>query len=170
VNKRTGRVVSGHQRLNALDALEGTQDYHLDVTVVDLTEKEEREQNVFLNAGDAQGAFDEEMLGKLLAEAELDVERIGLDVTTIEDLLSGTEWALPEPEVPEKTKKAFDDAAKAKMKAYKDKTNTLEGEPTVVLCFPDLRAAQQFVIDLGLDENDLYVDGTVVHKLLKDAL
>src|SRR4051812_29770 len=48
-NKRTGNLVSGHQRLAVLDSLEGSQDYLLTVDVVDLSEQEEKEQNLFFN-------------------------------------------------------------------------------------------------------------------------
>src|SRR5574343_453750 len=42
VNGRTGTLVSGHQRLGVLDTLEGRDDYMIDVTVVSLTDEEER--------------------------------------------------------------------------------------------------------------------------------
>ena len=57
-NERTGNIVSGHQRLKALDYNEKypeAGDYQLRVTVVALTDREEKQANVFLNNPDAQG-------------------------------------------------------------------------------------------------------------------
>ena len=45
-NKRTGNVVSGHQRLEALDSSARTDKYSLDVAVVDLDEKAEVAANM----------------------------------------------------------------------------------------------------------------------------
>src|SRR5262245_21163397 len=42
-NKRTGIVVGGHKRLGILDSLHGDDNYSLDVNVVDVDEKQERE-------------------------------------------------------------------------------------------------------------------------------
>jgi hypothetical protein len=92
-NRRTGNVVSGHQRLAILDALEGRGDYALDVTAVELTDAEEREQNVFMNAPDAQGDWDTDLLAELLAEDDVNWEHMGLDQITIESMFSGTEHA-----------------------------------------------------------------------------
>ena len=41
-NRRTGNLVSGHQRLSQLDQLERSQDYDLQVSVVDVDEREEK--------------------------------------------------------------------------------------------------------------------------------
>ena len=52
-NRRTGNLVSGHQRLSQLDQLERSQDYDLQVSVVDVDEREEKLLNVcyFLAVG-----------------------------------------------------------------------------------------------------------------------
>jgi ParB-like chromosome segregation protein Spo0J len=54
VNERTGRVVGGHQRLEALKA-EGITD--VDVVIGEWSEAEERALNVSLNNPGAQGSF-----------------------------------------------------------------------------------------------------------------
>ena len=54
-NEVTGTLVGGHQRLQILDALEGTDNYLLDVAVVRLTEVQEKEQNIALNSDRPQG-------------------------------------------------------------------------------------------------------------------
>ena len=84
VNKKTGmRLVGGHQRLACLDVLEGSPDYTLDVSVVSLTEKQEREANLFLNNASAQGEWDLDLLAGMLPGLDLDntgFEQVSLDI------------------------------------------------------------------------------------------
>jgi hypothetical protein len=84
-NKRTGNLVGGHQRLAALDALEGTGDYTLTVAQVDLDAKTEKEQNVFLNNPNAQGDWDLEALEKMLAD-DVNLENSGFSQSEIYQL------------------------------------------------------------------------------------
>jgi hypothetical protein len=71
-NSVTGNLVSGHQRLAVLDkqnkykADDPKTDYDVWVTKVELNEKEEKEQNVFLNNQSAMGFFDDEKLKDLM--------------------------------------------------------------------------------------------------------
>lgn len=68
VNRRSMNIVSGHQRLAALDALERCDDYLLDVVMVDMTDAEEKRQNAFMNNLSAQGDWDAALLRDLVAE------------------------------------------------------------------------------------------------------
>ena len=76
-NRRTGTLISGHQRLSILDALEGTDDYELCVSVVDVDERTERILNVQLNNYSMQGEFDYDLLGDLAAESEITFSEMG---------------------------------------------------------------------------------------------
>lgn len=76
-NKRTGYIVGGHQRLVCLDALEGSDNYNLDVAVVDADEQEERALNVSLNNQTLMGDWDLDALESILSEPELDVAATG---------------------------------------------------------------------------------------------
>lgn len=62
VNRRTGHIVGGHQRAKALAALGST---NVPVTVVDLSEDEERALNIQLNSPRAQGSFTLDVKGHL---------------------------------------------------------------------------------------------------------
>lgn len=85
-NKRTGYLVGGHQRLAALDILHGHGDYELDVAVVDLDPKVEREQNVFLNNPAAQGDWDMTALAELFKQPGFDVAGAGFSEVDILDI------------------------------------------------------------------------------------
>jgi len=89
-NKRTGNIVSGHQRLSQLDELEGTQDYSLDVDVIDVNEKRERAINVLLNNHTAQGEFDGDKLAEVieyLREEQISVEQTGFNMADLQVML-----------------------------------------------------------------------------------
>lgn len=59
-------ILSGHQRLSIVDAIEGTDDYTIEVAVVELDPDREVAQNIFMNNTQAQGVFDLEMTEALL--------------------------------------------------------------------------------------------------------
>lgn len=91
-NKRTGNLVSGHQRVAIMDAVNrydaetGNNDYEFRVEVVDLDEKTEKEQNLFMNNRAVQGEYDDDMLRSLLADIDytnagfedMDLQMLGL--------------------------------------------------------------------------------------------
>ena len=81
-NKRSGNIVGGHQRVAIMDALEGTPDYSLNVDVVDLDEKTEKEQNVFLNNPETQGEYDLDKLESLFGDG-ISWENAGFSGTEI---------------------------------------------------------------------------------------
>ena len=76
-NKRTKTLVSGHQRLSILDKLERSSDYELEVSVVDIDEKEEKILNVQLNNKSMQGDFDFDLLGDMALEFDINMADFG---------------------------------------------------------------------------------------------
>lgn len=87
-NEKTGNMVGGHQRLAALDALQGNDDYMLTVSAVSLTPKREREQNVFLNNQSAMGTWDEKLLADLIKQPDLNFEGMGFDRIELDDMFA----------------------------------------------------------------------------------
>ena len=69
-NARTKNLVGGHQRLEQIDALEGSSDYSITVAVVDLDEPREKALNVILNSPEVGGQFDEVLLKRVLLDVE----------------------------------------------------------------------------------------------------
>lgn len=76
-NRRTGNLVSGHQRLAALDSLERTQDYSLQVAVVDVNERDEKILNVQLNNPSMQGEWDMDKLIEITEESDISPSEFG---------------------------------------------------------------------------------------------
>jgi ParB-like chromosome segregation protein Spo0J len=104
-NKRTNRLVSGHQRLKILKE---RGDIDVEVSVIDLDESKEKALNLALNK--ISGKFDKTKLKDLLEEidtGEFDIEITGFDEDEIEDLMTqfatGTdinEWELDDIYIP----------------------------------------------------------------------
>lgn len=71
-NKRTGNLISGHQRVAIMDSVNRynpethENDYEFRVEVVDFDEKTEKEQNLFMNNRNVQGEYDEDLLREML--------------------------------------------------------------------------------------------------------
>jgi len=87
-NERTGNLVSGHQKVGIMDAVNrydaetGNNDYEFRVEVVDFDDKTEKEQNLFMNNRAVQGTYDDDMLRELLQG--IDYTNAGFDDTDMQ--------------------------------------------------------------------------------------
>lgn len=85
-NKRTGNIVGGHQRYKILASRGDTE---IEVSVVDLSEEEEKAFNVALNK--INGQWDDEKLSELLREisnSDIDVLITGFDDIELDAMLN----------------------------------------------------------------------------------
>lgn len=93
VNKQTGYLLGGHQRLAVMDKHEkykdGKNDYLLDVSVVDLPEKEELEMLVFLNNPSAQGTWQTDLLAEINLDLGVSFDEMGFDKLDVDLLFDG---------------------------------------------------------------------------------
>ena len=121
-NKRTNRVVGGHQRLTVI---ENEGETEVDVSVVDLDETQERQLNVALNK--VEGGWDEEKLGDLLAELGEDATLTGFTQQEIDSLTNDIDSLIDGDTVDEELKAieelfnvslTFDKADQEELKAY----------------------------------------------------
>lgn len=92
-NKRSGNLVGGHQRFKVLRHCGAKE---ADVSVVDLTEAQEKALNVALNK--VSGEWDQDALAKLMedleaASDEIDATLTGFGQAEIDELLAGLEGA-----------------------------------------------------------------------------
>lgn len=87
-NMRSGNLVSGHQKVSIMDAVNrydaetGANDYEFRVEVVDFDDKTEKEQNLFMNNRAVQGTYDDDMLRELLQG--IDYTNAGFDDTDMQ--------------------------------------------------------------------------------------
>jgi hypothetical protein len=178
-NKRTGNLVSGHQRLSILDvraAEKGLKDYLLDINIVDLSEKEEKEQNVFFNNPSAQGTYEVDGLGKLIVEDEIDYKKAGFDDMDLQLIFEDTEYAVTMFDTDDAPKSVQDDLEqldeiqrmKRERKEHRERDQDAnDPEFYAVVVFPDREAQGKFMERVGKDRNDRYVDGIRLHSALE---
>ena len=76
-NKRSGNLVGGHQRIDALDTLEKSQNYSLIVSVIDVDENEEKILNVQLNNPSMQGEWDFDKLTEMVESSGINPADMG---------------------------------------------------------------------------------------------
>lgn len=121
-NRRTNRVVGGHQRLTVMENEGKTE---VDVSVVDLDEKAEKQLNVALNK--IQGGWDEEKLAELLVDLGEDAVLTGFSQTEIDQLTADIDSLIDSDTVEDELAAiqelfnlslTFDKADKDALKAY----------------------------------------------------
>jgi hypothetical protein len=165
-NKRTGRLVGGHQRIGQLDALNGTAAYTLKVAVVDLDEKAEREANILLNNREAQGDWDIGKLGEMFRETPLDLDATGFDAADIYKMFGDSPFQNREDN-------ALDDLTdrlKASRQRYFDLlkvSGKRDGDHFyTVVVFKDTEDRDAWATALGLDENR-FQDGRTLRRIFE---
>lgn len=172
-NEQTGNLVSGHQRLKALDALEKNKDYDIRIEVVNLSDKEEKEQNVFMNSSTVQGEFDLEIMKDLLSEIdykaagldEVDLNIIGVEIERETVEVNDTIKDIIETQRPLEDRKA---AVKEAKKKYKEKLESeWEGEPYFTVTFDNYKNKAAFMNRAGLSEDERFVKGEVLSKMVE---
>ena len=178
-NKRTGNLVSGHQRLSILDmraAEKGLENYLLDVAVIDMSEKDEKEQNVFFNNPSAQGTYDVDGLGRLLAEDDVNYKNAGFDDMDLQLMFEDTDYAVTMfdlDKAPDSVQRDIDEISKIQRmkrerKEHRERDiDANDPEFYAVVVFPDRAAQGQFMERVGGDRNARYVDGVRLHSALE---
>ena len=174
-NKTTGNLVSGHKRTMALDKInryDGTPktDYDIKVEAVEMCEKTEREQNIYMDNTATNTKQDYELLASLLPdidysaagisdeefqtlstldvnynEADFEIKTIGVD-----DLLSEPKKKAPKEEIKSAKERANERAQEhhRNMEAY------------ITLSFSDAEAKSAFCEIFGYDPaNTKYIKG-----------
>lgn len=173
VNKNTMNIVSGHQRISILDSLERKKDYNLTVAMVDLSEKEEKEQNIFFNNTKVQGEFDTDILASMLSD--IDFECAGLDINDVGIL--GVEVDLPSIEEPSEADKEvmklnneIYDNKREMRKAVMSHSQTKNEELVdtfVVLTFSNQSNKEVFLQRFGFRPQEKYINGEVLSDMVE---
>ncbi len=190
-NRTTGNLVSGHQRIKILDSLERKKDYMLTVAVVELGEKEEKEQNIFMNNLSAQGYFDLDMVKDLLPEInyeaagllENDLEVLGVEIDldntkddpdAIDSLIADFEEEkkkqkeikkhkpdLPPVPTDDPSKNSTQSAAEYIKNYNQADKEKKEADTYVTLTFSSPKAKHAFMKKIGHDGSNLYIKGEI---------
>jgi hypothetical protein len=189
-NTKTGNLVSGHQRLSILDDLEGRDDYDLTVSKVNLSEQEEKEQNIFFNNPNAQGEFDMDMMVPLIdgidtkeaGFSDNDLNALGIEIDLenyeeedVERVISDFE----EVKKDVKEKKRLEKEANPDSKNWKDVKEEIkkgideksdERENYFVVTFDNATRKEAFLKRFELDQGNRYVKGEILTNIINKHL
>ena len=172
-NELTKNLVSGHQRLTALDILQkydGTEatDYLVKVEKVQMDLKTETEQNIFMNSQSVQGTFDNDILAGLLngidhVAAGLDDNDINMIIAESPQFDFGSNEEvkddIKEMERPyEERKQMMKDMKAAQKEAV---ANKFEGDPYFTLSFDSYENKAEFLERYGFVASDKFIKGEI---------
>lgn len=162
-NVRTKNLVGGHQRLSVLDDLEGTQAYSLTVAQIDVDDKAEREINIALNNPSIQGAWDEELLEKLVREAEeageaLAAEIMGFDETELRSLVGAEIFGGLDNAATAKDKETLDKISGAKERSREREAVDNDANHYLVIVFLTTSRMNAFRSALRIPCDEQYID------------
>ena len=166
-NRRTGNLVGGHQRLEQLDALEGSQDYDLTVCVIDVDEREEAKLNVKLNNPSMQGDWDIDKLALMTEEFDLSIDDMGFASDDAALLFDGDDrftdlYDTPEAEA-EKDKIRQIKEEREKIRVEEKKNN--DANFMVVVVFKDSEERDEFMKRIHVQKWEQYVTAEQVYRL-----
>ena len=168
-NKQTGNLVGGHHRISIIDELEKNTDYDIDVCVVDLDEKTEKEMNVFLNNPSVQGEYNLSQLANFKLNEDLDFKDMGFNDSDVDFMFGGDS----------DFSKLFDDTidiaeTKEKIKEIKESRAGMKDKHKekneadfffVVVCDSD-EQKRKLVKMLNTPAHEKYVNAEYLEKLL----
>lgn len=160
-NSKSGYVVSGHQRLSLLDELEKSEDYELEVAVVNVEPRIEKELNVFLNNESVQGYWDSDKLEDLIKDCEMQFDGMGFDKADLQILIDSPEISGMFDSAKEPFAAEID-----KLKEIRDRervdtvaADLMDNEHYLVVVFTDRDTTDKFIKAFDLEPDMRYVDG-----------
>jgi hypothetical protein len=153
--------VGGHQRLRALDTINGNRDYRLRVAAVDMDETEEKAANLLLNNTEAQGEWELEKLGEILKVPDLDLVIAGFDASDVFKIVGDTATDTVLTEIADRVEQV----KQARENTEKHNSTTHSSHWFLVVVFRDDEERHAFTERLSLPDNR-YVDGRQLAALL----
>lgn len=185
-NESTRNIVSGHQRVTILDQLNGydgtdATDYILRVEKVNMSTKEEKEQNIFMNNQSVQGEFDLDTLRDMIPDidyksaglTEQDLSMIGFDfeMPVVEDIALGFADLSNQYDMKRSEEKKADEMSReariahnkeVKAKVMADSSKRVDDmEAYIMLSFDTYAAKASFMNRFGYDPGLKFVKGEV---------
>lgn len=165
-NKRTGRCVSGHQRLSQLDALEKNADYALDVCIVDCDERTEAKLNVILNNQSMAGDYDLEKLAMLAEEFDINFDEMGFTKLDVDFMFDGDERFSEMFETPEakEVKKGLEEVKAARQAGKERMAEKNNINFYSVIVFEDEKQRADFYKKISVPQSEEYL---TVDKIMR---
>jgi len=173
-NEKTGNLVSGHKRTMALDLYyryDGKNDYEIKVEKVSLTEKQEKEQNIYMDAKSTNTSQDYKLLADLLPD--IDYKLAGLEASEM-DLIaieSPNMTIIEKKEVKQDFKllEAKKEKIKDLKKKIKQEIGLKKGESFITLSFTNYENKAMFMDAYGLNPDQTIIKGETFFDLIQNV-
>jgi len=175
-NKTTGNLVGGHKRIEAMDMIYNypTNDYDIKVEQVELDEKTEKEQNIFLNNKRVQGEMDYELLAVILPD--IDIANTGLtdyDIQLIETIVPNFTLGSNEEIISDLQDLKQDNGEKKahvkELKKQLHKNNADNQTPSYfTVTFKNYQDKAEFLEGLGINGDDVFITGEKFIEKVKE--
>lgn len=178
-NRTSGNLIDGHRRIKAMDlhyGYDGTAgtDYSVKVAVVDLDEKQEKEQMTYMALGNTKADY--ELIAVYLPDIDAvaagiddyDLDQIQSFIPTVEEVAIESFDDLIATDEEEEKEEPSGEERKAKVKEAKEKQKEAAGEryadfnAYITVSFDNADEKRDFCEMLGISENERFVKGSVV--------
>jgi hypothetical protein len=177
VNKRTGHVLGGNQRLAWLDKKHSDKDYELQVAWCDIPEEKELTVVALLNQPNAQGDWDLDKLKIQIEDSKLDIELAGFERLDLEMFYPDADFSGLFSDVPQVVEKTASELKKLRDETHeqfvKDRKNEREAkgrkedsEFYIVVVFGDRGAKESFLARLKLPADERYIAASNLESYL----
>lgn len=177
-NKRTKRLVSGHQRITVADKIY-KKDYDVPVAIIDVDEDKEKKLNVQLNNSNLQGDWDLNLLENL--SLDISFEDMGFTESDVDLMFDGqvaynnehveeddTDEDIKNMEMIEDEKDKLVDLKMKKKKAREQMKNDDAIDFYTTIIFPDNQSKQEFYKTIGIPATEPFVSFDQVKRYFKN--
>lgn len=180
-NRRSSYLVSGHKRVQTLDIIneyDGTPDtdYEIKIEAVELDDKTEREQNIFMNSPSAMGEFDMAKMKILvpeidykaagLSDADMNIYGIAIAQEEINAGVSTVVDDFDEIQRPYEERKAAVKEMKNQIRQQADQ-KVEDIESYVMINFKSYRAKSSFMIRFGFAPDAQFIPGEMFDEMVE---
>lgn len=180
-NRLSSYLVSGHKRVQTLDIIneyDGTPetDYEIKIEAVELDDKTEREQNIFMNSPSAMGEFDMAKMKILvpeidykaagLSEADMNIYGIAIAQQEISAGVDSVVDDFEEIQRPYEERKAAVKEMKNQIRQQADQ-KVEDIESYVMINFKSYRAKSSFMIRFGFAPDAQFIPGEMFDEMVE---
>ena len=180
-NRLSSYLVSGHKRVQTLDIIneyDGTPDtdYEIKIEAVELDDKTEREQNIFMNSPSAMGEFDMAKMKILvpeidykaagLSDADMNIYGIAIAQEEVSAGVSSVVDDFEEIQRPYEERKAAVKEMKSQIRQQSEQ-KVEDIESYVMINFKSYRAKSSFMIRFGFAPDAQFIPGEMFDEMVE---
>lgn len=178
-NATTNNLVSGHKRIMALDLIngydgEGQTDYEVKVERVEMDDKTEKEQNIFMDAQSTNTKQDYRLIAEIINDIDYTLAGLTDNDLNIIEAVSPAFSIGNDPiqqndidEIATVYKEKKDSVKKAKAEQKQKTIASFEGESYVILSFNNYENKVAFMERMGFEITQKYIQGEMFSEKIE---